>query len=214
MPRTSRPRKPAPRGKSVVESVLMAAREELARVGYRALRIEDVATRAGVHKTTIYRRFPEKIDLVRATMQELFHENFQTKDTGSLRGDLIHFGQVITAFFQSVEGQSLVRMMTTEGTDPELRSIVESVRANKEALPKRVIEGAVTRGEIHPATDGELLFKTLVGAIHHRLFAMEQCVSELNLAKLVDLLLYGVLPRDAGTKPKKAGLKVRNRSLR
>lgn len=179
-------------------------------MGYRALRIEDVATRAGVHKTTIYRRFPEKIDLVRATMQELFQENFHTKDTGSLRGDLIHFGQDISAFFQSVEGQSLVRMMMTEGTDPELRSIVESVRASKEALPKRVIEGAVARGEIPRSTDGDFLFETLVGAIHHRLFAKEKCVSELNLAKLVDLLLYGVLPRSGQGMKASPTKKVRN----
>jgi AcrR family transcriptional regulator len=35
-----------------------ATAEELSRVGYAAMRVEDVAARSGVHKTTIYRRWP------------------------------------------------------------------------------------------------------------------------------------------------------------
>ena len=54
------------RGEPVVRGILAAALEELASAGYRALRIEDVATRAGVNKTTVYRRWPTKEDLVRA----------------------------------------------------------------------------------------------------------------------------------------------------
>lgn len=195
----------------MVESILLAAREELAKVGYRALRIEDVAARAGVHKTTIYRRFPEKIDLVRETMQGLFLENFEGMDTGSLYGDLLVFGRKMSTFFSSVEGQSLVRMMTTEGTDPELQSIVATLRASKEALPNEVIAKAIERGELPKGMDGKLIFETLVGAIHHRLFAMGQCVTEFNLEVLVKLLVYGAVPRNPVTpeRPSK-----RNRSLR
>ena len=43
----------------------MATLEELALVGYGALRVEDVAARAAVNKTTVYRRWPEKVALVR-----------------------------------------------------------------------------------------------------------------------------------------------------
>ena len=44
------------RAARVVTDVLVATAEELSRVGYSALRVEDVATRSGVNKTTIYRR--------------------------------------------------------------------------------------------------------------------------------------------------------------
>ena len=56
------------RGRSarVVQEVLTATAEELGRSGYAALRIEDVAERAGVNKTTIYRRWPTKAALVKA----------------------------------------------------------------------------------------------------------------------------------------------------
>ena len=50
------------RSERVVRDVLRAAIEELSTNGYSALRVEDVAARAGVNKTTVYRRWPTKAD--------------------------------------------------------------------------------------------------------------------------------------------------------
>ena len=54
------------RSARVVEIVLKATAEELGRVGFLALRIDDVAERSGVNKTTIYRRWASKEELVAA----------------------------------------------------------------------------------------------------------------------------------------------------
>src|SRR5262245_16386487 len=59
---------PLVRGEAVVRGILAAALEELARTGYGALRIEGVAARAGVNKTTVYRRWATKENLVRAAL--------------------------------------------------------------------------------------------------------------------------------------------------
>jgi AcrR family transcriptional regulator len=48
------------RGPKVRAAVLAATLEELAAVGYAALTVDDVARRAGVHKTTIYRRWEDR----------------------------------------------------------------------------------------------------------------------------------------------------------
>ena len=56
------------RSARVQSAVLRATAEELGRVGFAALRIEDVALRSGVNKTTIYRRWPTKQELVRASL--------------------------------------------------------------------------------------------------------------------------------------------------
>lgn len=56
------------RAANVVHRVVSATADELSRVGYAALRVEDVAARSGVHKTTIYRRWPTKTELVAATI--------------------------------------------------------------------------------------------------------------------------------------------------
>ena len=57
------------RAARVVSDVLIATAEELTRVGYAAFRVEDVAARSGVNKTTIYRRWPTKPELVTAAVR-------------------------------------------------------------------------------------------------------------------------------------------------
>jgi AcrR family transcriptional regulator len=88
---SKRRRKLAPRlerGEPVVRRVLQAALEELSTHGYAALRMEDVATRAGVNKTTIYRRWPTKEELVRNLLVSLAEKSrAELRDTGSLEGN-------------------------------------------------------------------------------------------------------------------------------
>ena len=61
-------RRPGGRSTRVVAAVMASTLETLGRVGFARLRVEDVAARSGVNKTTIYRRWPEKLDLVRAAV--------------------------------------------------------------------------------------------------------------------------------------------------
>ena len=117
------------RGETVVHDVIEAAREELARVGYRALRIEDVAARAKVNKTTIYRRWPTKVELVQETLKTMFDHQEPLPNTGSLRSDLVCVAGEMFKFFSSANGHVLVRMMMTEGTEKDLRRIVDSLRS-------------------------------------------------------------------------------------
>src|SRR5450755_1626357 len=125
------------RGAPPVEGVLHATVHDLGRVGYRALRIDDVAARANVHKTTIYRRFPTKLDLVQATIQSVFEDNILMPDTGSLRGDLLSIANGILEFSTSVGGKALARMMMTESAEEDLRKIMETIRNDKEAVPRQ-----------------------------------------------------------------------------
>src|SRR5580658_6994043 len=76
------------RSARIVADVLRATAEELARVGYTALRMEDVARAAGVNKTTVYRRWPTKVQLVTETMRREHEQRVVAPDTGSVREDL------------------------------------------------------------------------------------------------------------------------------
>ena len=75
------------RSARVVDAVLKAVAEQLGLVGYAALRIEDVAARSGVNKTTIYRRWPNKHELVHAVLTESSYR-MEVPDTGALRSDV------------------------------------------------------------------------------------------------------------------------------
>jgi AcrR family transcriptional regulator len=185
------------RGEPVVQRVLAATLEQLARAGYKALRMEDVAASAGVNKTTVYRRWPEKAALVRDALSTFAEEKLVLPDTGSLRGDLIVLGRAMIGLFSSCRGQSVGRMLAAEGSDPEVADIKRSMRKKHEAIPLAVIDAAVRRGELAPGVDHRDLFDAFMGALHHKVFFMNEPVTDAFIERLVTLLLDGALVRSA-----------------
>jgi AcrR family transcriptional regulator len=185
------------RGEPVVNGVLVATIEELARVGYRAFRIEEVALRAGVNKTTIYRRWPTKGELVREALACKARDKMVIPETGTLRTDLLTMGRTMVELSTSPEGQSVIRMLVAEGSDPEVADLTRSMRKEHEAQPKAMLASAVRRGELLPDVDHMVLVDAFVGAVHHKIFMMKEPATETFLGRLVDLLLLGALPRHA-----------------
>ncbi|AUX37691.1 MULTISPECIES: TetR/AcrR family transcriptional regulator [Sorangium] len=181
------------RGEPVVRGILAATLEELASAGYRALRIEDVATRAGVNKTTVYRRWPTKEDLVRAALLSVTDEKIVPPNTGSLRGDLIALGRAIVEIQMSPVGQSLVHVFLAEGLDSELMAIARSLRAVQESGLRAIVEGAVARGELAPSDDPMLPFELLGAYLKNKMIEHRASVDEAQLARVVDVILFGVL---------------------
>ncbi|MCY0987471.1 TetR/AcrR family transcriptional regulator [Nannocystis sp. ILAH1] len=193
---------PLVRGEAVVRGVLAATLREVARAGYHGLRIEDVAAIAGVNKTTVYRRWPTKQELVRDALLSIASDAFAVAGSGSLREDLLAIARRIAARGSQAEYQGLFRLFVVEGDDPELAAIVRSLRANFEAVPRAVLEAAEQRGEIAPGVDAKLLFDVLGAALNRRLFFDRAPVDDAWLQRLVDLLLHGALAR---ARPRAAG---------
>jgi AcrR family transcriptional regulator len=181
------------RGEPVVHGVLAAALSEVARAGYHGLRIEDVAARAGVNKTTVYRRWPSKQELLRDALLSITTETFSTPDTGSLRGDLLAIARRNAALVAKSEHQGVFRIFIAEGEDAELAAIVRSLRQAFEGLPREVLAAAEARGEIRPGTDARLLFDVLSATLHWWLLFDRVPVDEAAVQRLVDLLLDGAL---------------------
>jgi AcrR family transcriptional regulator len=211
MPRSKAATKPtAPpafvRGEPVVRAVLTATIEELATVGYEALCIEDVARRAGVNKTTVYRRWPAKADLVFAALRSPLGDDVQPPNSGSLRDDLLIMARHMAKTVSSPIGRGLMRILESEDKPKELESIGEALRSEFDAMPRRIVHAALERGEIAPSCDGEVLIGALVATIHHRIFALRRPVDEAFLHRLVTMLLDGVLMAKArkvrGIRPK------------
>jgi AcrR family transcriptional regulator len=187
--------RPMVRGEPVVRGVLSAALSELARGGYHGLRIDDVAARAGVNKTTVYRRWPTKQELVRDALLSVAGEAFAATGTGSLRTDLLAMGRRLGALSAQPEYQGLFRVFVAEGDDAELAAIVRSLRATFESVPRAIVAAAEARGELAPGCDAALLFDVFGGALNRRLFFERAPVDEAYLQRLIDLLLLGALAR-------------------
>lgn len=184
---------PLVRGEAIVQRVHEAAMQELAEVGYRAFRMEEVAVRAEVNKTTVYRRWPTKAELVRDAIKATSVRKFPFPSTGSLRTDLLALATTFVEHVSTPQGQSMVRMMAAEGADPEIVELARGMREDVECGPQAMIASAVARGELAPDTDHFVLVGALIGALHHRIFFMHEEVGEAFRARLVDLLLVGAL---------------------
>ncbi|MGW7793341.1 TetR/AcrR family transcriptional regulator, partial [Streptomyces tricolor] len=85
--RTPASRPGRPRSAAADTAILAATREALVELGWSKLTLGDVATRAGVAKTTLYRRWAGKNELVVDAVAELFDE-LELPDRGSLAADI------------------------------------------------------------------------------------------------------------------------------
>jgi AcrR family transcriptional regulator len=187
------------RGDRVVAQTLAAAIEELSRVGYAALRVEDVAARARVNKTTVYRRWPTKEDLVKAALISVLrsHAVMTIPDTGSIREDLLEYVRDVMAITSSSIGRAVVRMLSAERPDPEILEIAHSIRSSNMAIPLAVLKRAQSRGELLADVDPQLFLDVLVAAFDR--LALEgkfakTSESEVSpVVPIIDLLLQGAL---------------------
>jgi AcrR family transcriptional regulator len=157
------------RGRSarVVAEVLKATLDEIGRVGYEALRFEDVAALSGVNKTTIYRRWPTKVELVSAALRELVAEPDQA-ETGSLETDLVALLRSTAARAQSNMGRGILKMLQIERTHPEVDAVKRQLRAEHMQARRAIVERAIQRGELPPGTDAELVVELVFAPVLRR----------------------------------------------
>lgn len=193
------------RSERVVRDVLDAAVRELARVGYAALRMEDVAAGAGVNKTTVYRRWPTKSELVKAALSARAAPEDEVPDTGSLRTDLLAMMRGKVMQISAPEGRAIARMMLMEMDHPDVVAVARALREERLAHWVAVVRRAVVRGELPAASDTRLMVDLLMGAVMTKIRCNE-IVSDDYLCAVVDLVLHGAqhggaVPRETGGAP-------------
>ncbi len=181
------------RSARVVEAILTAVAEELGRVGYANLRIEDVATRSGVNKTTIYRRWPQKSELVVAAI-ERFTPKPEVYDTGTLRGDLTAMlNDLRSRMSHTPAGRGIARMMQAERTHPEVAGVLRRMRASHLAARRQPFERALARGELPAGSDIELISEVAVAPLMSRLVHHLEEVDDTFMRGIVEMIVKGAL---------------------
>jgi AcrR family transcriptional regulator len=155
-----------PRSARAHRAILDAALDMFVEHGYEAMSIEGVATRAGVGKTTIYRRWQSKEDLVIDAIDEMIMD-VEPPDTGSLRQDLIDLlTQLQVVLTSSRAGEVFPRMIPhVAGGSPLGRAYLQRVIEPRFAMLRSTLGQAVERGEFPADADPELVRGLLVGPL-------------------------------------------------
>lgn len=155
-----------PRSEKAHRAILNAAIDLFVEEGFEGMSVEGVAARAGVGKTTIYRRWSSKEDLVIEAIDELIFD-MQPPDTGSVREDLVEMLTTVQILMTtSRAGEVFPRMAAhVAGASPLGRAYLERIIAPRFALLQGMITRGVDRGELPPQVDPELVRALLVGPI-------------------------------------------------
>jgi AcrR family transcriptional regulator len=163
-------RRPGGRSARIRDAVLAATAEVLAEAGYDGLSIEAVAARAGVHKTTVYRRWPTKAELIAETTRERSQQYVPVPDTGSLAGDLTALARAVVGNIGSEIGTNMTRtLVAASSTSREVAEVTAAFWAERLDLTAGIIDRAIERGELPARSDAHLILETLIGPLYVRL---------------------------------------------
>ncbi|MCX4864393.1 TetR/AcrR family transcriptional regulator [Streptomyces sp. NBC_00257] len=194
-PRTGRPRSAA-----ADEAILEATRASLVDLGWSKLTMSDVATRAGVAKTTLYRRWAGKNELVVDAVAVLFDE-LELPDLGSLSADVQAVVLQFAALLERPETQTALMAVVAESTrDEALRTrIRDSIVDRQKRLVLQGRQRAQERGELPveqdedtASTTADLIFDVIAGAVVHRALVSAEPVDADWARRFTALLLTGL----------------------
>ena len=186
-----------PRSQEAHEAILAATVELLAAEGILGTSMEAVAAKAGVAKTTVYRRWATKEELIVEAVT-LIAPPGPPDDTGSFAGDLALLAREQIGRMSGT-GVPLVapRVIADSLGHPELHRLlnerlIEPVRSVLAALVRRAIE----RGEMRADTDVEIAVDVLHGVVIYNVLISGGQIHQLpdRAARLASLLLDAFAP--------------------
>lgn len=189
-----------PRSTAADGAILEATRAALVELGWTKVTMGDIAARAGVAKTTLYRRWPGKSELVVDAVAVLFDE-LELPDRGSLQADVEGVVLSFARLLARPETKTSLMAVVAESTrDAALRRrLGTSVVARQKRL---VLEGrarALARGELPPDPDPQsaerqvdLVFDVIAGAVVHRALVSGEEVDAAWASAFSRLLLGGL----------------------
>ncbi|MYV62597.1 TetR/AcrR family transcriptional regulator [Streptomyces parvus] len=195
-----------PRSTAADAAILDATRESLVDLGWSKLTMSDVATRAGVAKTTLYRRWAGKNELVVDAVAVLFDE-LELPDRGSLAADVQGVVLQFAALLERPEARTALMAVVAESTrDDSLRRRIRSAIVDRQ---KRLVllgrERAQARGELRyeddasaAARNADLIFDVIAGAVVHRTLVSAEPVDAEWASGFTSLLLLGLAGAQAG----------------
>jgi AcrR family transcriptional regulator len=162
--------RPGGRSARVRSAILASTIEALETSSYDELRVDDIAVRAGVNKTTVYRRWPTKAELVADATRSHSADAVPLPDTGSLLGDLRALARSVAANIGSPAGSRMSRTMIAAGlTSDDVAEHIPQFWSERLGVAAEILDKAVARGELSADADPNLVIETLIGPLYVRL---------------------------------------------
>lgn len=190
------------RGQELEEAILAAGWAQLVEGGYNAFTIDAVAERAGTSRSVIYRRWPDRNELLDATLTYGLNQGRATTppDTGSLRGDIIeslrrsNMSRAAIAPLMSVFMGAYYADSGRTFADIRERALGQRAAGSLDIILDRAIE----RGEADPAKLTPRVRSVAVDLYRHDLLMTAAALSDDAIEEIVDEVFLPLVRPDAG----------------
>ncbi|WP_037679241.1 TetR/AcrR family transcriptional regulator [Streptomyces griseus] len=179
------------------ETIMRAALDLALEGGYAKLSIEAVASRAGVGKHTVYRRWSSRGLLFLDAVLSLSTDTLSHPDTGDVVADLRETMTKAVSLLGRPPWGPLYRALIGEAQhDPEVatalnRRFIEPQTAN--TLER--LRDAKDQGQLAPDFDLDLAFDVLSGPLYYRLLITQQPITPAYIDRVLQAVFAGMSPR-------------------
>jgi AcrR family transcriptional regulator len=184
-------RRPGGRNAMVRAKILGATAELVARDGIAGFRYEEVAERAGVHKTSVYRNWPDREELVTDALLQYAEDLASIADTDDLRRDLVDYLVAIAKGLDTPFGQALELAIQPAHQNPAVRQTVARILEQRGVAMRRRVNLAVDRGEL-PPVDSVFLGEMVSGPVRLIVNRGVRRFTRTDAERIVDVVLAGI----------------------
>lgn len=162
--------RPGGRTARVRAAVLLAAGDVLAEEGFARLDLADVARRAEVGKTTVYRRWGTATGLVADLLLDMAQQSVPRAETGSLLGDLTANARLVRRTLADPRQGALFKAVIAAATcDPKAAEALHGFYAVRVEEWAPCVEQAAARGEVPADTDPYEVIRAVSAPLYYRL---------------------------------------------
>lgn len=183
------PRRGRPRSPGADEAIMTATIELAGEVGIHGMSMDELASRAGVSKASIYRRWSSKealvLDALRGAMSPLDNVN-----TGSLRGDLdLYLGELVERFDRGQLKDVLPHLIEVACHDPAIQSALDEYVQFRRRPLRAIFEQARMRRELPDDTDIDVLIDATIGPFLYRRLLTHESIDREFVNRLIKVIL-------------------------
>ena len=178
-------RRPGGRTADVTRRINQAILQLLVEGGIDACTFQNVAGRAGIERSTLYRRNPDRWPTIIGAIIELADRETANFDSGSFRKDLANTLNNLMKVLNSPLGPPLIEVAGAlqAGVAP---GQAERFWQSRQRQLAPMFDAAIERGELAPDVDRDELFAMAAGPIYFRRFIASQPLTEAWIRKIVD----------------------------
>src|ERR1700740_2649553 len=185
-----------PRSEQAPQAILRSTLRLLGQSGFSDLTIEDVADRAGVGKTTVYRWWPNKGALIADAFASNTTRTLRFPDTGSVFTDMSRQMRQLVKVFRSPRGRIVSAILAAGQSD---KDVIAAFR-DRFLWPRRqeayaTLRRGIRRGELRKDVDPDLVLDSLYGPIYMRFLIRHDRLTPEFVDRLCALVLGGARPR-------------------